>query len=186
MQDVVNHLLNSGSIAVIPTDTVYGVVARASDQQAVASLYELKHREHKPGTLVAASVDQLVELGIPRRYLTAVQQFWPGAVSVVLPSVPALAYLDQGVGTLAVRIPDDAKLQQILDLTGPLVTSSANTPGQPPANTINDAKAYFGDAVPYYLDGGDLAGRAPSTLIRIIDDSIEVLRQGAVPIKPTD
>ena len=74
------NAIKNGAIAVIPTDTVYGLVCRAADQSAVAKLYALKHREHKPGTVVAADVEKLVGLGIKRRYLKAVEQFWPGAV----------------------------------------------------------------------------------------------------------
>jgi tRNA threonylcarbamoyl adenosine modification protein (Sua5/YciO/YrdC/YwlC family) len=182
VQAVVEILQQPGNIAVIPTDTVYGVVARAADQAAVERLYTLKHREGKPGTLVAASIQQLVELGIPRRYLVAVEQFWPGAVSVVIPCEPTLDYLTQGKRTLAVRIPDDAPLLALLEQTGALMTSSANQPGEPPATTIAEAKAYFGDQVDYYQDGGDRSGRQSSTVIRVVDDAIEVLRPGAVHI----
>lgn len=167
----------------IPTDTVYGVVARAADQAATERLYRLKSRDNKPGTLIAASIDQLEELGIKRRYLKAVEQFWPGAVSVVIPvSDPKLAYLHQGKLSLAVRLPDQPDLQRLLAATGPLLTSSANQPGQPPAETVAAAKEYFGDKVDFYVDGGDLSGRQPSTVIRVLDDAIDVLRPGAVPI----
>ncbi len=180
MQEVVSVLMRPGAIAVIPTDTVYGVVARAADPQAVARLYALKHRDHKPGTIIAASIDQLVELGIPRRYLTAVQQFWPGPVSVETPH--DIDYLHQGTGRQALRIPDDPALVALLQQTGPLQTSSANLPGEAPATTVAEAKAYFGDAVDLYVDGGDLSGRLPSTIIHIVDDAIEVIRQGAIHI----
>lgn len=176
-----SRLLISRTIGVIPTDTVYGVVARAHDREAVTRLYELKRREHKPGTLIAASVDQLVELGFKRRYLQAVEKFWPGPVSVVIPCME-LAYLHQGVGSLAVRIPNKSELLQLLQKTGPLLTSSANQPGEPPANTVAEAQAYFGNGVDFYEDGGDLSGAQPSTVIRVVDDAIEVLRQGAVHI----
>lgn len=175
------HLLQPGAVGVIPTDTVYGIVARAADRDAVTRLYWLKHREHKPGTLIAASIDQLVELGFKRRYLQAVERFWPGAVSVVIPC-PELEYLHQGVQSLAVRIPADEQLQHLLDRTGPLLTSSANQPGEPPANTVVDARKYFGDAVDFYEDGGNLSGKQPPTLIRMVDDAVEILRAGAVKI----
>lgn len=175
-------LQKPGVIGIIPTDTVYGVVARAADRSAVMRLYDLKHRERKPGTLVAASVGQLMELGIKRRYVKAVEQFWPGAVSVVIPCGPELAYLTQDVGSLAVRIPDDGTLRQLLMQIGPLLTSSANQPGEPPANTVMEARAYFGNKVDFYEDGGDRSGSLPSTVVRIVDDAIEVLRQGAVKV----
>ncbi|HEU4966991.1 MAG TPA: L-threonylcarbamoyladenylate synthase [Candidatus Saccharimonadales bacterium] len=176
-------LAHPGAIGVVASDTVYGIMARAADHQAVQRMYDLKRREHKPGTLIAASTDQLVALGLKQRYLTPVAKFWPGAVSVVIPCADdALAYLHQGVQSLAVRIPADKRLLDLLGQTGPLITSSANQPGEPPANTIAEAKAYFGDAVDFYADAGDLSGRAPSTVVRVVDDVLEVLRQGAVHI----
>jgi L-threonylcarbamoyladenylate synthase len=174
------QLQTPGAVGVIPTDTVYGVVARAADEQAVARLYQLKSRDHKPGTVIAASIDQLVELGIKRRYLTAVEQFWPGAVSVEIPH--QVNYLNQGTGRQAFRIPDDAELLELLKQTGPLQTSSANLPGDPPATTMQEAQNYFHEKVDFYVDGGDLSNREPSTIIRIVDDAIDVIRQGAVPI----
>ena len=183
--DSVAKLLQSpNSVGVLPTDTVYGLVAQARDVDAVQRLYALKHREHKPGTLIAASIEQLVELGLKRRYLSAVSQFWPGAVSVITPCGPELEYLHQGKLSLAVRIPDAPALRALLERTGPLLTSSANDPGHPTAVTVEQARTYFGDMVDFYIDGGDLSGQKPSTVIRIIDDEIEVIRQGAVTIEP--
>jgi len=168
---------------VLASDTIYGIMARADDHQAAQRMYALKHREHKPGTLIAASIEQLVALGLKQRYLTPVARFWPGAVSVIIPCADdALAYLHQGAQSLAVRIPADEWLLDLLGQTGPLITSSANQPGEPPATTIAEAKAYFNDSIDFYADAGDLSGRAPSTVVRVVDDVLEVLRQGAVHI----
>lgn len=174
--------LQAGVVTVIPTDTVYGVACMASLPDAVSQLYKLKSREAKPGTLIAASVEQLVELGIKARYLKPVEQYWPGAISVVVPSEPQLRYLDQGVGTLAVRVVAEPELVALLERCGPLLTSSANQPGEPPATNITQAQGYFGDEVAVYVDGGDLINRQPSTIIRVVDDMVEVLRSGAVAI----
>ena len=170
------------AVGVIPTDTIYGLAARAADHRAVARLYAFKQREAKPGTLIAASIDQLVELGIKRRYLTAVAQYWPNPLSVIIPCGPELAYLHLGKQSLAIRIPNKPELRELLQKTGPLLTSSANHPGEPPANTVAEAEAYFGEAVDFYEDGGNLANYKPSTIIRIVDDAVEVLREGAVTI----
>lgn len=174
--------ITSGQVGVIPTDTVYGLVCSAHDPAAIKRVYMLKHRENKPGTLVAANIDQLVALGIPRRYLKAVEQYWPNAISIVIPVGTLLPELHQGKGSLAVRIPKDTQLQELLVVSGPLLTTSANDPGQPTATTVAMAKNYFGDTVDFYLDGGDMSGREPSTIIRVIDDAVEVLREGAVKI----
>lgn len=160
-QELVQQL-SKGAIGVMPTDTVYGLVCEANIQEAVMRLYKVKHRENKPGTIIAASVEQLVELGLKKRYLKAVEQFWPGPVTVIVPTDnTALTYLDQGVGSLAVRVVDDPRIIELLEQTGPLLTSSANKPGEPPATTIAQAKNYFGDT---------------------IDDAVEIVRQGAVQL----
>ena len=70
IDNTAKQLNQPSAMGVIPTDTVYGVVARAADEAAVARLYKLKHRDSKPGTVIAANIDQLVELGVKRRYLT--------------------------------------------------------------------------------------------------------------------
>lgn len=177
------ELINSGKVGVIPTDTVYGLVCSASDKDAVTRLYNLKSRDSKPGTVIASSIEQLVELGIKKRYLTAVNQFWPNAVSIVIPCEPSLSFLSQNVSSLACRVVKmPIELIELLNKTGPLLTSSANLPGEKPASTIAEAQDYFGDSVDFYVDGDDLSGRLPSTLIRVVDDAVEVLRAGAVNI----
>ncbi|MGH9858111.1 MAG: L-threonylcarbamoyladenylate synthase [Acidobacteriota bacterium] len=174
--------LKSGAVGVIPTDTVYGLVCLAADQDAVTRLYAIKSRENKPGTIIAAGIDQLVELGIPRRYLVAVEQYWPNPISVVIPDNPELKYLDLGKMSLALRVPSEPGLKKLLENCSPLLTTSANPPGEPAANNIVEAIEYFGEQVDFYVDGGDLSGQLPSTIIRVIDDAVEVIRQGAVKI----
>ena len=176
------EILRRGGVGVIPTDTVYGLVARAADREAVKRFYELKHREHKPGTVVAANVRQLVELGVPERYLKRVEHLWPNPLSVEMPLDEELDYLHQETGRQAFRVVADEKLRAVLEQTGPLVTSSANKPGEPGATNLNEARDYFENRVDFYVDGGDLSGRAPSTIIRVVADRIEVIRQGAVEI----
>ena len=175
------RILDSGGIAVLPTDTVYGVCAAAADKKAVEKLYRLKSRKSKPGTVIAPSIDSLVDLGIKRRYLTAVEQYWPGAISIEIPH--GIGYLSQSTGRQAFRVvKEPVDLVQLLEKTGPLVTSSCNPPGEKPAGNIDEAAEYFGADVDVYTDGGDLSGRKPSTLIRIIDDAVEIIREGSVKI----
>jgi L-threonylcarbamoyladenylate synthase len=175
-------LLKDGAVGVMPTDTVYGLVCRAADENAVARLYELKSRENKPGTIIAGKLQQLIDLGIRARYLKAVENFWPNPLSVVIPCGEELAYLHQDKHSLAVRIPADDTLRDFLSQVGVLLTSSANLPGEPTATNIAEARAYFGDKVDFYVDGGDITDHQPSTVIRIVDDAIEILREGAVHI----
>jgi L-threonylcarbamoyladenylate synthase len=174
--------LRAGAVGVIPTDTIYGLVCSAADQAAVARLYGLKNRIQKLGTLIGSSPEQFVALGLKARYLKAVEQYWPGPISIIIPCGPELQYLHLGKFGLALRIPAVPEIRKLLEQTGALLTTSANAPGQPPATTIEEARTYFGDRVDFYIDGGDLSANAPSTIIRVIDDAIEVVREGAVKI----
>lgn len=175
------ELINQGKVGVIPTDTVYGLCAKANDRQAVKKLYGLKARESKPGTLIAVDIEQLVELGLKKRYLTPFEHYWPGAISIIIPTGFTLDYLHLGKMSLAVRIPKNDNLQNLLMQTGPLATTSANLPGEHPADTIEQAHKYFGDKLDFYVDGGILSGQS-STIIQVIDDAVKVIREGAVKI----
>lgn len=173
----------SGQVGIIPTDTVYGLATVASNESSVERFYSLKARVKKPGTLIAASTDQLLELGFNPDDIGKVQKYWPGAVSVVL-TLSSNAYLTQGVGSLAVRVVDKPELAQLLQITGPLITSSANQPSQTPARSVAEAHGYFGDDVDFYVDGGVIPENLPSTIIKITDGKIELIRQGAVDLSP--
>lgn len=175
-------MIKSGAVGVMPTDTIYGLVASAHNGDAAKQILAIKGRKNKPGTLIASSIEQLVELGIKRRYLKAVEQFWPGPVCVVLPIPDSLDFLHAGAKTLPVRVTDDPKMISLISKVGPIITTSANLPDQQPSENIHEAKKYFGDNVDYYVDGGQVSCGPPSTIIRIIDDAIEIIRQGAVKI----
>ena len=176
-------LLREGGVGVLPTDTLYGLVASAYHPQAVERLYTLKRRERKPGTTIAGSVQQLADLGIAPEVLARVTHLWPNPISVILPLPDSLAYIHQGRGDSPFRVVADPVLQALLGQTGPLVTSSANHPGEPPATSVGEARAYFGDHVDFYVDGGDLGHRPPSTIIKLQDnDEIAVIREGAILI----
>lgn len=174
--------LRSGEVAVIPTDTLYGVVCSAHQKDAVRNVIDYKRRANKPGTLVAANIEQFVDLGIKRRYLKAVEHLWPNPLSIVIPVGSELEYLHMGKDSLAVRIPKDEKFRKFLEKSGPLFTTSANPPDGKPAETVEEATQYFEDKPDFYVDGGDLSGRPASTIIRVVDDAVEVLRAGAVTI----
>ncbi|HEY5695332.1 MAG TPA: L-threonylcarbamoyladenylate synthase [Candidatus Saccharimonadales bacterium] len=177
------RLLQNGGVGVMPTDTVYGLVARTKDPSAVARMYTLKDRDHKPGTVIAASTQQLIDLGVPESHINKVKKWWPNPLSVETPLGKNLSYLHQDTGRQGFRVVADETIRAVLEQTGPLVTSSANHPGKPGSVTVDKAIKYFGDRVDFYVDGGNLEGRSPSTIIKITDDgSIEVIRDGAVKI----
>lgn len=182
---LVNCLLGGG-VVVIPTDTVYGIVARASDKNAVERMYRLRGRTpEKPCIMLVADTWQIKDTTyFSEDYKQLAEKYWPGPLSLVCKvSDKTPEYLHRGTHTLAYRVPDSPQLRALLRETGPLLAPSANPQGQPTATTITEAQDYFGDSVDGYVDGGTLEGRAPSTVVTItITGEITILRQGALRI----
>lgn len=176
-------MILDGAVGVIPTDTVYGLVAKASRKSAIDRLYRTKPRHLQPGTIIGASLDDFRELGFSRQELNRSEKYWPNSVSVVLDATHVEGYLKKRRENLPVRIPDHEELAVLLRRTGALMTTSANAPGEPTARNIEVAKEYFGDLIDFYVDVGDLGERPPSTIIGF-DDKAQVIvhRHGAVDV----
>ncbi len=159
-------VLTRGELVVLPTDTIYGIVASATNPQALQKLIAAKQRSpHKPFITLIHRVEDLTLFGIQlsSAQAAALNQLWPGQVSVV-------------IGMAAFRLPALPWLRDLITLTGPLAAPSANPEGEPPATTIEHARAYFGERVSYYLDGGLVTGKA-STLLKLeADGSTTTLR----------
>jgi L-threonylcarbamoyladenylate synthase len=162
----VADVLNSGKVAVIPTDTIYGVVARAADEEAVKKVYKIRQRDiAKPCIILIADLEQLKDFDIDKKYLDVAKKYWPGPVSLIFPThKTGINHLTKNTGTIALRLPDNNELRQLIRQTGPLIAPSANPEGLPPATTIDKAKAYFGNQVDIYVDNGPMPFE-PSTLI---------------------
>ena len=159
-------LCTQGGLAVLRTDTIYGIVARADDEQAVHRLYHVRSRDEAKSciVLIADASEQYGEASIelPKS---------PDAVSYLLPAADAPSWLLRTNDELAYRIPNVEWLRELLHKTGPLIAPSANPEGLAPARTIDEARKYFGDEVDYYLDGGEVPEHvSPSQLIRIHPD----------------
>ncbi len=109
-------------------------------------------------------------------------RFWPGALTLVLPARDGLpAPLTAGTGTIGVRVPAHPTARALVaGLGGPVTAPSANPPGAEPPRTLAAARAYFGDAVAVYVDGGALPGGG-STVASVDGGELRVLRAGPVP-----
>ncbi len=180
------EMLRQGKIGVIPTDTLYGLVAAASDEAAVERVYALKGRTpSKPCIILISSLDDLAQFGLAptEKRRETLSRYWPGPVSIVLACGPGIPeYLHRGTKSLAFRLPDDTRLQQFLSKSGPLIAPSANPEGLPPATSIEEAAGYFGNHVDFYIDGSSRLGTR-STLIALDEhDSIKIIREGAKKI----
>lgn len=174
-------ILQNGGVAVIPTDTLYGLVGLALNREAVEKIYELKQRDHSKGLIVLIGDETALEqfdLELTPELRSKLADYWPGPVTIILKTnSDNWNYLNGGQGTIAFRLPADERLRELLRLTGPLVAPSANPEGEPPAQTITEAEAYFGEKVPAYVDGGTLLGPA-SKIIDLSTGEEQVVRTG--------
>ncbi len=178
-------ILRAGGIAVIPTDTIYGIVGSALKKSTVEKIYALRKRNpKKPMIILIASPRDLARFGIRPDAFTKklLGRWWPGKVSVIF-SAPSkkFSYLHRGTRTLAFRVPEPKWFRALLRKTGPLVAPSANPEGEAPARTVREAKKYFGERVALYAGGGKSASK-PSTVVALRKGKIVVLRKGAVMI----
>ena len=170
------QLLRAGGVAVLRTDTLYGVVARADMQAAVERVYKVKGRTPTKSPIVLIAGPEAMFDSYTEAELRDVAELWPGKNSVILPSTVAPEWIARGNASVAYRVPDDEALRDLLAQTGPLIAPSANPEGLPPAMTIEAAKQYFGDAIDAYVDGGEVKDDTPSQLFRVTSDGLERLR----------
>lgn len=176
--------LAAGAVGVMPTDTLYGLVASAYVPEAVERVYALKQRSaHKPCIILVDSPERIIEFGVSPEAIAQVTPYWPGPLSVIFESFdPAFGYLHRDLGNPPFRVPAHAQLREFLARSGPLIAPSANLENEPPAATIPEAEQMFGETIDFYIDGGRLQGE-PSTVVKADDEGqLEVIRQGQVKI----
>ena len=172
--------LRAGRPIVLPTETVYGI-AVSPMRAGIDLLFAVKGRPTtKAIPILGRDVEALAGVVVfDRAAQRLAERFWPGPLTLVLPRAATFdVYLGEGEPGVAVRVPDDPVAAGVLGSSGVLAVTSANRSGQPPARTIEEAKAAFGDDVRVYLDGGPRAGR-PSTLISFVGPP-RVLREGPI------
>lgn len=174
--------LRDGRLVVMPTDTVYGVAALLSLEEAVTALFVAKGRpESKAIPVLVGSLEDLEAIAeLDERARRVGTALWPGPLTLVLRRRAGFEVDLGGTknGTVAVRIPDHPVALELLDRSGPLAVTSANRSGEPPATTPAAARAALGQSVAVYLDGGTCVG-TPSTVASLVRD-VEILRAGPV------
>ncbi|MFL6164555.1 MAG: L-threonylcarbamoyladenylate synthase [Jatrophihabitantaceae bacterium] len=178
--------VRSGSVVVLPTDTLYGIGADAFNPSAVASVLAAKGRgRDMPVPVLVGSwgtIDGLVNY-VPSQLRDLIEAFWPGGLTVVVEHAPSLAWdLGDARGTVAIRMPLHPIALDLLADTGPMAVSSANVSGQPPAVTAQQAYGQLGESVSVYLDGGEVPVGQPSTIVDLTGEVPAVLRQGAISL----
>jgi L-threonylcarbamoyladenylate synthase len=177
--------LGRGQLVLLPTETVYGLAADASDPMAVAQIFEAKGRPRfNPLIAHVEDLDAAEEIAVfDDRARALGARYWPGPLTLVLPIRDRVKVCDlarAGLDTVAVRVPGHGKAREAIASFGrPVVAPSANRSGRPSPTTFRDAVEETGFAVSAQLDGGPCAVGIESTVVSVVD-GVRLLRPGAV------
>ncbi|WP_460126224.1 L-threonylcarbamoyladenylate synthase [Stetteria hydrogenophila] len=182
--EAVVSVVKSGGVAVIPTDTVYGLVADPFNPDAVERVYEVKERSRdNPVPLLAGESHHvlLVAEWDPRLWELA-HAFWPGPLTVVLrPRGDAPEYL-KAWGQVGVRLPNCPICREVARRVGGLIIgTSANISGRPSPVTAQEAMFQLGDRVDLYVDAGPAPLGRSSTVVDLRGPEARLIREGPIP-----
>lgn len=182
------RLVLAGEPVAVPTETVYGLAADATNPQAVARIYEAKGRPsfnplivHVPDLAAAETIGEFSEDA-----LALARAHWPGPLTLVLPlkaSAPIVSLVTAGLSTVALRVPSHPAMQALLAATGrPLAAPSANASGRISPTRAAHVVASLGGRIPLVIDGGATERGIESTIVAATGGRPRLLRMGPIDI----
>lgn len=171
------ELLRGGAVLAFPTDTVYGVGVAAARADRLEALFALKRRPlDRRIPMLVAGLEQADGWSVDERAAALAERFWPGALTLVLPS-------SSGGETQAFRAPDHAVALALIASSGPILATSANISDQPDtlgADEVLIAFATQQDELAAVVDGGPVPGGRASTVLDLSVDPPRILREGPI------
>ena len=187
IEEISQCLLNGG-VALLPTDTVYGLAASPLHPKAVARIFSLKARPQTHNLpIMVASASDIAALGVDMNdnvQKLLASDYVPGDITMVVgfKSTPSVSWLE-GREEVAIRIPNHPKMLAILEKTGPLLVTSANRHGNPTTPlTVAEVLADLTDAPDLAIDGG-IVENIPSTIVNCHSTPPVIERSGRISFK---
>jgi len=178
------EVLRQGGVIALPTDTVYGLAADATNEAAVARLFEIKGRSADKAIPVLIDSDRLLRRlvdDLPQDVEALLEKHWPGALTLVATKRPRTLPAIGVENSIAIRMPDNMLALGLINLLGQaLATTSANRSGEPPATTAQEVADALGDEVDLILDCGPTPGQGVSTILSVVSQPYAILRQGVL------
>ena len=180
------EILRNGGLVALPTETVYGLAARADSAEAVAKIYEAKGRpSHNPLIVHCADSRQAEEIGQFAAATRTAAQFWPGPLTLVVPLTPGADIAERvtaGLPTIALRVPVHPIMHAVIEAAGvPVAAPSANRSETVSPTTADHVVATLNGRIDAVLDGGSTACGLESTILAIREDGVgEILRPGPI------
>jgi len=170
------RILRNGGLVAFPTETVYGLAADATNPKAIERLNQVKGRPpEKPYSLHLHAASQMAPMvgTIPPLAEQLIRRFWPGPLTIVMAAKDGT--------TLGFRLPNHPVAHAFLEACGvPVVAPSANHSGSPPPTDAKEVIAALGDAFDCLLDGGPTPMGRESTVVHVVNDRVDVLREGVI------
>lgn len=181
----VGKAINIGKVVIFPTETVYGIGTNALREDACNKIYEIKKRpQNKPLIVLISNLEMLRDLveeisPLERKLMNV---FWPGPLTIIFKKKKGISdIVTGGQNTLAVRLTSNKITQELIEQAGvPIVAPSANVSGEVTGTKIDIIKKELGDKVDYILDYGDIDSDIPSTLVKVENDLVMILREGKI------
>ncbi len=176
------NVIKKGDLLAFPTETVYGLGAISTSQEAFNKLVETKKRPpNKPFTLMCSSLKQVKDIiEIEPCAVKLIKKYMPGPITLILKTKKTVPhYLDLGTGFVGIRIPNDEFVLKMIDKIGaPLLVPSANISNEPPAMSDEEVYKYFGNSVEIVC--GKCDKTIPSTVVKVEDGKLTILREGPI------
>ena len=178
------NILNNSGIAVIPTDTVYGLVGDATNENVIKKVFLIKQRENsKPLLILISNFDMLKKYvkNISSLELGIINKFWPGPLTIIFQNKKNLSdVLTANKSEIAIRMPNDERLLDLINkLDKPIIATSANIAHKKTITSIDLLEDKIKNNVDYIYDGGFLEDN-PSTIIKVIDNKVIIVRDGII------
>lgn len=171
-----------GKVIIFPTDTVYGMGCDPFNAKAVKEIFQIKQRNtSKPLPVLGYSKNELEKIAVlDKSHKNMIEKFWPGPLTIITKIKDAKLKESMNLDEkIAVRVPENKCVLQVLKGCKLLVGTSANMSGQKPFVNSNECFAQFKD-IPVFVDGGDITSFGESTIIEIQGDDLRIIRQGKI------
>jgi len=179
--------IKAGELVAFPTETVYGLGADAFQPEAVNKIFLAKGRPPENALLVHVSnLEQVQKIAaeVPSTARKLMARFWPGPLSIILPSLPGVpAIIRGGQAGVGLRMPSHPVALAFIEEAGPLAAPSANLYGRPSPTNAGHVRQDLDGRITAVLDAGDTRGGLESTLIDLSPGNCRLLRQGAISIE---
>lgn len=180
--------IKEGKIVLFPTETVYGIGANALDQKAVNKIFEAKGRaSDNPLIVHICNLDMLNDLvqEVGKIEQKLISNFWPGPLTVIFNGKECIPNnVTAGLDTVGIRMPNNSVARKLIEFANlPIAAPSANISGKPSGTKIEDIIDELDGKVDYILDAGMVDIGVESTVVRVIDNEVHILRPGKITVE---